>query len=128
MIITPMLMDICLTTAIRRGFELCECPLVVTVVIHTVLLDIDRGICYFFIEVECASKDLHSGVFGGTVYVLLIFANRNMLFNFLLVFSSENIRTLWFYVVAAFLVYITHKHIVLTAAVKPAFFHVLFIL
>jgi len=26
-----------------------------------------RGICYFFIEVECAAKDLHSGVFGGTV-------------------------------------------------------------
>ena len=27
----------------------------------------DRGICYFFLEVECASMDLHSGVFGGTV-------------------------------------------------------------
>jgi len=27
-----------------------------------------RGICYFFVEVECASKDLHSGVFGGTVH------------------------------------------------------------
>ena len=26
-----------------------------------------RGICYFFVEVTCASKDLHSGVFGGTV-------------------------------------------------------------
>ena len=26
-----------------------------------------RGICYFFVEVSCASKDLHSGVFGGTV-------------------------------------------------------------
>lgn len=26
-----------------------------------------RGICYFYIEVECAAKDLHSGVFGGTV-------------------------------------------------------------
>jgi len=26
-----------------------------------------RGVCYFFIEVECASMDLHSGVFGGTV-------------------------------------------------------------
>jgi len=26
-----------------------------------------RGVCYFFIEIECASKDLHSGVFGGTV-------------------------------------------------------------
>ena len=28
---------------------------------------IHRGICYFGIEVSCASKDLHSGVFGGTV-------------------------------------------------------------
>lgn len=27
-----------------------------------------RGICYFFLEVECASKDLHSGVFGGTMH------------------------------------------------------------
>lgn len=27
-----------------------------------------RGICYFFVEVTCASKDLHSGVFGGTVH------------------------------------------------------------
>ena len=27
-----------------------------------------RGMCYFFIEVECATKDLHSGVFGGTVH------------------------------------------------------------
>lgn len=26
-----------------------------------------RGICYFFIEISCAEKDLHSGVFGGTV-------------------------------------------------------------
>lgn len=26
-----------------------------------------RGVCYFFIEVQCADKDLHSGVFGGTV-------------------------------------------------------------
>ncbi|KAK9680218.1 Peptidase family M20/M25/M40 [Popillia japonica] len=26
-----------------------------------------RGICYFGLEIECASKDLHSGVFGGTV-------------------------------------------------------------
>jgi nonspecific dipeptidase len=26
-----------------------------------------RGNCYFFIEVECAAKDLHSGVFGGAV-------------------------------------------------------------
>ncbi|QQP34732.1 Cytosolic non-specific dipeptidase [Caligus rogercresseyi] len=27
-----------------------------------------RGVCYFFMEVECCSKDLHSGVFGGTVH------------------------------------------------------------
>ncbi|KAG8239107.1 hypothetical protein J437_LFUL018804 [Ladona fulva] len=26
-----------------------------------------RGICYFYIEIECAKLDLHSGVFGGTV-------------------------------------------------------------
>lgn len=26
-----------------------------------------RGICYFGVEVGCADKDLHSGVFGGTV-------------------------------------------------------------
>jgi len=27
-----------------------------------------RGICYFFIEIKCCAKDLHSGVFGGTVH------------------------------------------------------------
>ncbi|XP_031573362.1 cytosolic non-specific dipeptidase-like isoform X1 [Actinia tenebrosa] len=27
-----------------------------------------RGICYFFVEVACATKDLHSGVFGGSVH------------------------------------------------------------
>ncbi|KAM4630056.1 cytosolic non-specific dipeptidase isoform 1-T2 [Polymixia lowei] len=27
-----------------------------------------RGICYFFTEVECGDKDLHSGVFGGSVH------------------------------------------------------------
>ncbi|PIK55056.1 putative cytosolic non-specific dipeptidase [Apostichopus japonicus] len=27
-----------------------------------------RGICYFFLEVTCAEKDLHSGVHGGSVY------------------------------------------------------------
>uniref|UniRef100_A0A0P4W5P9 Peptidase M20 dimerisation domain-containing protein n=1 Tax=Scylla olivacea TaxID=85551 RepID=A0A0P4W5P9_SCYOL len=27
-----------------------------------------RGICYFCIEVECCHKDLHSGVFGGTIH------------------------------------------------------------
>lgn len=26
-----------------------------------------RGICYFGLEVECAAKDLHSGVFGGNM-------------------------------------------------------------
>lgn len=28
-----------------------------------------RGLCYFCVEVECASKDLHSGCYGGTMYV-----------------------------------------------------------
>lgn len=27
-----------------------------------------RGICYFMIEVTCATKDLHSGTFGGCVH------------------------------------------------------------
>uniref|UniRef100_UPI00398F5B77 cytosolic non-specific dipeptidase n=1 Tax=Pristiophorus japonicus TaxID=55135 RepID=UPI00398F5B77 len=27
-----------------------------------------RGICFFFVQVECSDKDLHSGVFGGTVH------------------------------------------------------------
>ncbi|XP_076645456.1 cytosolic non-specific dipeptidase 2 [Halictus rubicundus] len=27
-----------------------------------------RGICYFNVEITCAAKDLHSGVFGGLVY------------------------------------------------------------
>ncbi|KAM9385058.1 cytosolic non-specific dipeptidase isoform 1-T2 [Pholidichthys leucotaenia] len=27
-----------------------------------------RGICYFFAEVKCGEKDLHSGVFGGSVH------------------------------------------------------------
>ncbi|XP_056642202.1 cytosolic non-specific dipeptidase isoform X3 [Diorhabda sublineata] len=27
-----------------------------------------RGNCYFYLQVECASKDLHSGVYGGTVH------------------------------------------------------------
>ncbi|CAD7092612.1 unnamed protein product [Hermetia illucens] len=27
-----------------------------------------RGICYFHIDIECALKDLHSGVFGGSVH------------------------------------------------------------
>jgi len=39
----------------------------VTRVLTVMLLVLSRGVCYFFIEVECASKDLHSGVFGGSV-------------------------------------------------------------
>lgn len=31
-----------------------------------------RGICYFFCEVECCTKDLHSGVFGGTVHEAMV--------------------------------------------------------
>lgn len=27
-----------------------------------------RGLCYFYLEVECASKDLHSGLFGGSIH------------------------------------------------------------
>lgn len=27
-----------------------------------------RGVCYFFMEVTCAGKDLHSGIYGGTVH------------------------------------------------------------
>lgn len=27
-----------------------------------------RGICYFYVEVACSDKDLHSGVFGGTIH------------------------------------------------------------
>lgn len=27
-----------------------------------------RGLAYFYVEIECAQKDLHSGVFGGTVH------------------------------------------------------------
>jgi len=30
-----------------------------------------RGVCYFFIEVECARRDLHSGSFGGCVHEAL---------------------------------------------------------
>ena len=28
-----------------------------------------RGICYFAVEIACVDKDLHSGLFGGTVWV-----------------------------------------------------------
>jgi hypothetical protein len=28
-----------------------------------------RGMSYFFVEIESSSKDLHSGVFGGSVFV-----------------------------------------------------------
>jgi nonspecific dipeptidase len=31
-----------------------------------------RGICYFFIEVESSTKDLHSGVFGGSVHESMV--------------------------------------------------------
>lgn len=27
-----------------------------------------RGICYFFVEIACAGKDLHSGLYGGTIH------------------------------------------------------------
>lgn len=31
-----------------------------------------RGVCYFFVEVECAKKDLHSGVYGGAVHEAMV--------------------------------------------------------
>eukprot|EP00794_Sanderia_malayensis_P018074 gene18074-19883_t len=31
-----------------------------------------RGICYFFAEITCAEKDLHSGVFGGCVHEAMV--------------------------------------------------------
>ena len=31
-----------------------------------------RGICYFFIEIESSSKDLHSGIFGGSVHESMV--------------------------------------------------------
>lgn len=31
-----------------------------------------RGVCYFFIEIEGAAMDLHSGVFGGTVHEAMV--------------------------------------------------------
>ena len=27
-----------------------------------------RGVCYFFVEIKCATKDLHSGSFGGAIH------------------------------------------------------------
>jgi hypothetical protein len=35
---------------------------------HAYFGTIRRGVCYFFIEIEGAAMDLHSGVFGGTVH------------------------------------------------------------
>ena len=52
-------MEIRLYDIIKRKWN------VMTVYIYFFI--IFRGICYFFLEVECASKDLHSGLFGGTV-------------------------------------------------------------
>lgn len=31
-----------------------------------------RGLCYFGLEIECSSQDLHSGVFGGTVHEAMV--------------------------------------------------------
>jgi len=31
-----------------------------------------RGVCYFFVEIECAKKDLHSGVYGGAVHEAMV--------------------------------------------------------
>lgn len=35
-------------------------------------LFLNRGICYFFIEIESSSKDLHSGIFGGSVHESMV--------------------------------------------------------
>ncbi|OWF54759.1 cytosolic non-specific dipeptidase-like isoform X2 [Mizuhopecten yessoensis] len=31
-----------------------------------------RGICYFFLEIDCSNKDLHSGLYGGTVHEAMV--------------------------------------------------------
>lgn len=31
-----------------------------------------RGICYFFIEIESSTKDLHSGIFGGSIHESMV--------------------------------------------------------
>lgn len=31
-----------------------------------------RGVCYFFVEIQCAAKDLHSGVYGGAVHEAMV--------------------------------------------------------
>lgn len=51
-----------------------------------------RGMCYFFVEVECAAQDLHSGVMGGTVhecnYNLIYHIFLSVLINLIPMFSS----------------------------------------
>eukprot|EP00094_Tigriopus_californicus_P004222 TCALIF_04069-PA protein Name:"Similar to CNDP2 Cytosolic non-specific dipeptidase (Bos taurus)" AED:0.10 eAED:0.10 QI:464/0.8/0.83/1/1/1/6/123/500 len=37
-----------------------------------------RGICYFFVEISCCTKDLHSGVFGGTVHEGKLLLDNNI--------------------------------------------------
>ncbi|KAI2587306.1 carnosine dipeptidase 2, partial [Homo sapiens] len=53
-----------------------------------------RGICYFFIEVECSNKDLHSGVYGGSVHEAMtdLILLMGSLFPFPLVRSSMTLE------------------------------------
>jgi cytosolic nonspecific dipeptidase len=48
-----------------------------------------RGICYFFIDVECSTKDLHSGCFGGTMSVIDAILSVIVDQTFSLAFSHE---------------------------------------
>lgn len=31
-----------------------------------------RGVCYFYLEIESSTKDLHSGVFGGAIHESMV--------------------------------------------------------
>lgn len=51
-----------------------------------------RGICYYFIEVKCARQDLHSGTYGGTVYVFHHLCDRGSSEAMILV-----VRNIWYF-------------------------------
>lgn len=55
-----------------------------------------RGISYYFLEVECAKMDLHSGVYGGTVHegIVLIIYNIIYIYNKLIVLNYVDLRLL----------------------------------
>ena len=52
---------------LKITLSLSNCSFTLSTNEEEMYFSIHRGICYFNIEVSCASKDLHSGVFGGTV-------------------------------------------------------------